>query len=402
MEDKQNTSVKNASEEAFDVTGFFLECISYWKWFVASVVVLAVAVMFYCFRQTPVYEVTSAVYIQDNKGDNSNILLESLGLSSYKKNIDNEIEVLRSKNQITDVVEALNLYTSYSWNSFLRNVPLYEETPIEAVLDSIDVRSLKASLNIRIKPQNGVFHLEAKTRNVRGDEVEICNTTVETFPYSIPFHKGFIRLRYTGDTIPTVDKTLNISLSNPRSVSKSIAGNLTVAFASKDATILKVVYRTPVIKAGEDFIKTLVDFYNIDAAKQKNQGTEKTQQFIDARLDSISKDLSVVEARGSFLRYLFAVSCDFIERSLGVLVAHSLESDVPFCAVDATVVGKEGEFAVAFLLAPGQDVSAVGRCQTVTFAGIGSSENLDVLVLVAFLPGIARGAVVESQTDSVE
>ena len=297
MEDKQNTSVKNASEEAFDVTGFFLECISYWKWFVASVVVLAVAVMFYCFRQTPVYEVTSAVYIQDNKGDNSNILLESLGLSSYKKNIDNEIEVLRSKNQITDVVEALNLYTSYSWNSFLRNVPLYEETPIEAVLDSIDVRSLKASLNIRIKPQNGVFHLEAKTRNVRGDEVEICNTTVETFPYSIPFHKGFIRLRYTGDTIPTVDKTLNISLSNPRSVSKSIAGNLTVAFASKDATILKVVYRTPVIKAGEDFIKTLVDFYNIDAAKQKNQGTEKTQQFIDARLDSISKDLSVVEAR---------------------------------------------------------------------------------------------------------
>lgn len=97
MEDKQNTSVKNASEEAFDVTGFFLECISYWKWFVASVVVLAVAIMFYCFRQTPVYEVTSAVYIQDNKGDNSNILLESLGLSSYKKNIDNEIEVLRSK-----------------------------------------------------------------------------------------------------------------------------------------------------------------------------------------------------------------------------------------------------------------------------------------------------------------
>lgn len=68
------------------------------------------------------------------KGDNSNILLESLGLSSYKKNIDNEIEVLRSKNQITDVVEALNLYTSYSWNSFLRNVPLYEDTPIEAFL----------------------------------------------------------------------------------------------------------------------------------------------------------------------------------------------------------------------------------------------------------------------------
>lgn len=62
---------------------------------------------------------------------------------------------------------------------------MYEETPIEAVLDSIDVRSLKASLNIRIKPQNGVFHLEAKTRNVRGDEVEIV--TLRSKLFHIPY-----------------------------------------------------------------------------------------------------------------------------------------------------------------------------------------------------------------------
>ena len=115
-----------------------------------------------------------------------------------------------------------------------------------------------------------------------------------------------------------------------------------------------------------------------------------------------SDDVRQLVPVGSFLCYLFSVSRDFIERSLGVLVANSLESDVPFCAVDAAVVGKEGEFAVAFLLATGQDVSAVGRSQTVTFAGIGSSENLDVLVLVAFLPGVARGAVVEGKTDSIE
>ena len=115
-----------------------------------------------------------------------------------------------------------------------------------------------------------------------------------------------------------------------------------------------------------------------------------------------SDDVRQLVPVGSFLRYFFSVSRDFIERSLGVLVAHSLESDVPFCAVDAAVVGKEGEFAVTLFLATGQDVSAVGRCQTVTFAGIGSSENLDVLVLVSFLPGVARGAVVESQADSIE
>ena len=115
-----------------------------------------------------------------------------------------------------------------------------------------------------------------------------------------------------------------------------------------------------------------------------------------------SDDVRQLVPVGSFLRYLFAVSRDFIKRSLGVLVAYPLESDVPFCAVDAAVVGKEGEFAVALFLATCQDVSAVGWSQTVTFAGIGSSENLDALVLVSFLPGVARGAVVEGKADSVE
>ena len=75
---------------------------------------------------------------------------------------------------------------------------------------------------------------------------------------------------------------------------------------------------------------------------------------------------------------------------------------MPFCAVDAAVVGKEGELAVTLFLATGQDVSTVGRSQTVTFAGISSSENLDALVLVAFLPGVSRSAVVEGKADGVE
>ena len=115
-----------------------------------------------------------------------------------------------------------------------------------------------------------------------------------------------------------------------------------------------------------------------------------------------SDDVRQLVPVGSFLRYLFAVSRDFIERSLGVLVAHSLESDVPFCAVDAAVVGKEGKLAVAFLLATGQDVSTVGRSQSVVFAGICGSENLYILVLVSFLPWVARGAVVEGKADGVE
>ena len=153
--------------------------------------------------------------------------------------------------------------------------------------------------------------------------------------------------------------------------------------------------------ASDEFFQEFVPFVFFcrqEVGKRALGDEYGTEKLVVVESDDVRQLVPV----GSFLCYLFAVSRDFIERSLSVLVAHSLESDVPFCAVDAAVVGKEGEFAVAFLLATGQDVSAVGRSQSVTFAGIGSSENLDVLVLVTFLPGVARGAVVESQTDSIE
>ena len=90
MENKEK-NVADKTEEVFDFTGLLLECLSYWKWFVASVFILVALVAFYCLKQAPVYEVTSAVYIKDSRSESGNILLESLGLSSYNKNVDNEI-----------------------------------------------------------------------------------------------------------------------------------------------------------------------------------------------------------------------------------------------------------------------------------------------------------------------
>ena len=114
-EDIDKKAGQTSADESFDVTGFLLECLSKWKWFVASVVVLVALMLFYCIRQIPVYEVSSAVYIKDDKSSGGNILMESLGLSGAKSNIDNEIEVFRSKNQITSVIESLGLYKSYAW-----------------------------------------------------------------------------------------------------------------------------------------------------------------------------------------------------------------------------------------------------------------------------------------------
>lgn len=288
---------QTVTEEPLDLSDFWVECFSHWKWFAVSIVLLVVLTGLYCFKQTPEYEVSSAVYIQDNDSENSNILLTSLGLSPYKNNIDNEIEVFRSKNQITAAVEALGLYKTYAWKSFMKRTPLYGNSPVELVTDSINPRKIEYPLHIELSPRQGKLHIKAETYDKKDNKVEICNELIDGLPHTLPFEGSFVQLKYTGDTIPTLEKTLDIWLSNPRAVSKDLDSKLAVVFASRKATILNVTYRTPVIEEGKDFIQTLVDFYNIDAANQKNQGTEKTQQFIEGRLASISAELSAVEAQ---------------------------------------------------------------------------------------------------------
>lgn len=56
--------------------------------------------------------------------------LEGLGLVNSVSNIDNEIEILRSKTLVKHVVSELNLYTTYSVKGSFNEVELYKSSPV--------------------------------------------------------------------------------------------------------------------------------------------------------------------------------------------------------------------------------------------------------------------------------
>ena len=297
MEDKQNTSVKNASEEAFDVTGFFLECISYWKWFVASVVVLAVAVMFYCFRQTPVYEVTSAVYIQDNKGDNSNILLESLGLSSYKKNIDNEIEVLRSKSLAREVVNHLGLFVTYKDEDEFPSRELYRTSPVVVSLTPQEADKLPHPMEVSMTLQpTGAMDVQ-----ITIGEKEY-RKQFEKLPAVFPTDEGTIAFFANNDTLSsfrpenvTKERHITAFINRPFSVAKGYANSLSITPTSKMTSVVVISLKNSNIRRGKDFINKLLEMYNVNANNDKNEVAQKTAEFINERIGIISKELGSTE-----------------------------------------------------------------------------------------------------------
>ena len=185
-----NNTNEQKEEQGFDLTLFLLECLSQWKWFVLSLVVVLGFSMFHILRQVPQYKVDSLVLIIDKwSKSQSDVLTQSLGIASGADNVITEMAVMRSITITQKIVNDLNLYTSYSYKGKLRNTPLYNNTPIVVVPDSTtNVNMLNTAINLTIERPT-----ESNTYNIKGrynvdngviEEKEIELTEV-TLPYTL-------------------------------------------------------------------------------------------------------------------------------------------------------------------------------------------------------------------------
>lgn len=103
-EEKQYEKSHATSEEQIDFQALLFKYIIHWPWFVGAVLLCLIGAWFYLHWATPIYNISATVLIKDEKkggGAGLSSELEDMGLSGLmtsSKNIDNELEVLRSEN----------------------------------------------------------------------------------------------------------------------------------------------------------------------------------------------------------------------------------------------------------------------------------------------------------------
>ena len=106
-------------EEQVNIQEILFRCLVHWPWFVFSVIVCIVCAWGYLRLTTPVYNISATVLIKDDKkggGTSMSSELERMGLDGFvssSSNVDNEIEVLRSKSLSGEVVNNLGLFVTY-------------------------------------------------------------------------------------------------------------------------------------------------------------------------------------------------------------------------------------------------------------------------------------------------
>ena len=270
-----------------DFTGVLHKFLRNWPYFLISIVIAMGLVYGFLYITPPVYKVSSTLLIQYEKNGSAmsnSTAFSDLNMFQTAKTVDNEIEILRSRDLIYNVLQELKLETSYFQKSGLKTTELYGKSlPIQ-----IDVEELQKgafSRKIQISAINdSLFRLTDSTTAIVGK----YNQPIKNKNYNIRVNKGPAFTKRYGQ-IDIQFKDL-YKLTELYSLLK-----LNIVPVVKDANTIVISLNDHIPQRGLDILNNLIENYNINNVNTKNIIAQNTIKFIDNRLKYLITDLTSAE-----------------------------------------------------------------------------------------------------------
>ena len=293
-------------DEKIDIQQLLFKYIIHWPWFVGAVLVCLIGAWIYLRMATPVYNISATVLIKDDKkGGNTGSMvgLEELGLSgliSSSQNIDNELEVLRSKTLVKEVINLLNLYVSYTDEDGFPSKNMYKTSPVLVSLTPQEAEKLTDPMVVEMALY-GEGGLEV---NVTVGDKEY-QKLFEKLPAVFPMDEGTLAFFQSPDCLSLKKDTMEASsnirhitakIKSPMKVARAYCENLKIEPTSKTTSVAVISLKNSSLQRGQDFINQLLEMYNRNTNNDKNEIAQKTAEFIDERINIISKELGSTEA----------------------------------------------------------------------------------------------------------
>ncbi len=270
-------------------------CLAKWQWFVLSLAVCLGGATVYLLRTVPVYTRTATILIKDDSNGNTagaNMTsFGDLGLVTTTSNVANEIATLKSPDLMREVTARLALNMTYTVEGRFHKEIIYgKQLPVRVTLGGLrDDESAEMQLHLN---EDGTYTLSELTRNgaTLGGKVNgRINETVAS-PYG----------KLTVETTPNYSKgtTGDIEVSRiPVTAAASMAsGGLGVVQPDEKTNIIQLFYQDVNTQRGDDILNTLIDVYNENWVKDKNQIAVSTSLFINERLGVIEGELGHVDS----------------------------------------------------------------------------------------------------------
>ncbi|MFZ4106176.1 MAG: hypothetical protein ACOYK3_07215, partial [Flavobacterium sp.] len=319
-----NKSEFNLKEQLF----FYSQ---YWKWFILSVIFFLFISFIYLRYYIVEYGVTSTILIKDEKkgGSSEFSAISDMNLFSSKNNVDNEIAILKSRTLSQNVVELLELDVSYFTNDRFVNIELYNNSPIKILFYNKSKNYNKIHKKLTIK-------IESNTKYSLSD-LDNKNSKQYIFGQKVQNQLGTFTVIKNNVATKNDPAIISIVKSPLESKATAFRGSLTITLVDK-TNVINLSNSDQIPQRGLEFLDELINQYNLDAIKERNQVANFTKDFIDQRLQIITKELGGVEKQQETFK---------ITRNLTSLEADSELSLAQATDYDRSVLNVETELKVS-------------------------------------------------------
>lgn len=262
----------------------------YWPLFVFCLLIsLAVAVV-YLHYSRPDYVVKAKVLLKSEgrsavSDDNlSKIINRIISTHPSGRNLEDEIEIMKSREVTRRMVLDLGLWQSYSKKGHVVDEDLYGHSPVKlSFVSKPDFRKL-STVSIELVDDN---YFDLLLSN--GDHRRLA------FGQLLQSPMGAMMIEKTASFERYVGRVIKIGMADPETVAYNLRSKIKVEEANKDASVVQLSVEESNLDRGKDILNSMIKEYNITSQMQKDNMAANALKFIDDRLASLSGELSSVE-----------------------------------------------------------------------------------------------------------
>lgn len=268
----------------------------YWYLFVLGVALAITGAYLYLRYTTALYQSQATIIIKDDKSGSGLELsaFSDLGglFTKYNNNkIENELAIFKSKRIISEAIKSLSLNIRYESLGTIKTTEIYDRKPF-----IVQYLGFNDSLNGYAAPK---LFITIQSETEYGLETAGSGNATYAFGDKVSLPFGDITVFPVLDNINVfnnhIGKTISVTYRPLDKVAMNYQNRLNVVNEVKNSNVVQISMLSPVATKTEDFINELIDQYNIDAVNDNNQVAQSTSNFIDDRLEIITRELDSVE-----------------------------------------------------------------------------------------------------------
>ena len=263
---------------------------SKWKWFLLSVLVCGGIAWYHYARSPLVYFRSATVIIKDPSNKTSTTGLDRFDNIINKVNVANEILQFRSKKLMREVLQRLHADISYQLEDGLRSNELYNQSPVLLSFpDALPEQHF--AFTVTLKDKKSLVLSDFTGIDVKSDfTVEMYDTvTLSRGMCVVATPTNYYSDSWTGTPI----RVAKLPMESMVNYYKSALG---IQQEEEESSILTLALKDGSAARAEDILNTLINVYNEEAIKDKNQVAVNTADFINDRLIIIENELGGVES----------------------------------------------------------------------------------------------------------